>query len=150
MRDDLHRLAEIIAAPFLVQNGLINLAAGQVIEAGQLGVGKALVMPEVKVGLRAIVQHIHFAVLKWIHRAGIDIQIRIKFLQRDFEAAVFEQRAQRGGRQAFAQGTHHPAGNKNVFHTIKCLNYLMPALSVHFASMLRNAIPSTHPKSCRR
>ena len=37
-------------------------------------------------------------------------------MQRDLEAAVFEQRAERGRRQALAQRTHHAAGYKYKFH----------------------------------
>ena len=116
VRNDLDGLAQIIAAPFLVQNGLINLAAGQVVHAGELDVGEALVMAEVQVGFRAVVQHIDLAVLVRVHGAGIDVEIGIEFLQRDFQAAVFQQGAEGGGRQAFAQRTDHAARDKNKFH----------------------------------
>jgi len=48
------------------------------------------------------------------HRAGINVEIRIEFLQRDFEAAIFEQRAERGGRQALPNElTTPPVTNMN-------------------------------------
>jgi hypothetical protein len=37
-------------------------------------------------------------------------------LQRDLEAAIFEQRAERGGGQTFAERTHHTAGYEYKFH----------------------------------
>ena len=79
-------------------------------------------MAEVEVGLRAVVEHIHFAVLIRIHRAGIHVQIWIELLQRDLEAAIFEQRAERGGRQTFAQRTYHAASYKYEFHFFKYLS----------------------------
>jgi hypothetical protein len=36
-------------------------------------------------------------------------------LQRDLEAAIFEQRAERGRRQALAQRTHHTASYEYEF-----------------------------------
>jgi len=44
-----------------VEHGLINLAAGEVVQAGQLDVGEPLVMAEIQVGLRAIIEHINLA-----------------------------------------------------------------------------------------
>ena len=73
MGNDLHRFTEVIAAPFLVQHPLVHLSAGKVVEARQLGAGKSLVMAEVKVGLRPVVEHVHLAVLKRAHRTGIDV-----------------------------------------------------------------------------
>ena len=73
MGNDLHRFTEVIAAPFLVQHSLVHLPTGKVVEARQLGAGKSLVMAEVKVGLRPVVEHVHLAVLKRAHRAGIDV-----------------------------------------------------------------------------
>ena len=73
-------------------------------------------MAEVEVGLRAVVEHIDLAVLERAHRARVHVEVGIELLQRDLEAAVFEQRAQRGRRQALAQRTHHAAGDKDVFH----------------------------------
>ena len=53
-----------------------------------------------------------------VHRARIDVEVGVELLQRDLEAAVFEQRAQRGRRQALAQRTDHAAGDKDVFHDV--------------------------------
>src|ERR1035437_951270 len=116
VRNHLHRLAEIFSFALVVQHGLINLAAGEVVQPRELDVGEALVMAEVEVGLRAVVEHINFAVLIWTHRAGINIEIRVELLQRDFQAAIFEQRAERGSGQTFAERTHHAASYEDKFH----------------------------------
>ncbi len=116
MRNDLDSLAQIIAAPFLVQNGLIDLAAGQVVHAGELDVGEALVMAQIQIGFRAVIQHVNLAVLIGVHGAGIDVEVGVEFLQRDLKPAVLQQGAQGGGGQALAQRTDHAARDKNVFH----------------------------------
>jgi hypothetical protein len=116
VRDDLHGLAEVFALALVVEHRLIHLAARQVVKPRQLHVGKPLVMAQVEVRLRAVVEHIDFAVLERAHRARIDVEVRVELLQGDLQAAVFEQRAQRGRRQALAQRAHHTARNKYVFH----------------------------------
>ncbi len=80
VRDHLHGLAEVIAAPLLGENSFVDAASGPVIVAGEFGVREALVVAEVQVRLRSVVGHKHFAVLKRAHRAGIHVQVRIAFL----------------------------------------------------------------------
>ena len=116
VRNHLHRLAQIFPLALVVEHGLINLAAGEIVQARELDVCEPLVMAEVEVGFRAVVEHINLAVLIRVHRAGVHVQVGVELLQRDLEAAVFEQRAERGGRQALAQRTHHAAGYKYEFH----------------------------------
>ena len=60
-------------------------------------------MAKVKIGLGAVIGYENFAMLKRRHGSGIDIEIGIKLLLRDFEAAAFKQASQRGRRQPFAQ-----------------------------------------------
>jgi len=78
VRDDLHRAAEIIAAAFLVDHRLVDLAGGEVVAPAHPRAGKALVMAEVEIGLRTIVGNEHLAVLKRAHGAGVDVDIRIE------------------------------------------------------------------------
>ena len=118
VRDDLHGLAEVFALALVVEHGLIHLAAGQVVQPRQLHVREPLVMAEVEVRLRAVVEHIDLAVLVGAHRARIHVEIRVELLQGDLQAAVFEQRAQRGRRQALAQRAHHAARDEYVFHAM--------------------------------
>src|SRR5207249_1662870 len=54
VRDDLHRFAQIFSFALVVEHLLINLAAGEVVEAGELDVGEALVVAQFEVGLRAV------------------------------------------------------------------------------------------------
>src|ERR1035438_3909023 len=106
VRNDLDGLAKIFSLALVVQHGLINLTAREIVQARELDVGEPLVMAEVEVGFRAVVEHITLAVLIRRHRARINIEIRVEFLQRDLEAAIFEQRAERGSGKTFAERTH--------------------------------------------
>ena len=63
VRNDLDGGAEIIAAAFLVDDVLVDAAGGDVVGLGRRAAGKALVVAEIEVGLRAVVGHEHFAVL---------------------------------------------------------------------------------------
>jgi len=118
VRNHLHGFAEVIAAPFLFQHGLVHAAAGEVVELGQLRMGEPLVMTEVQIGFRAVIQHVDFAVLKRAHRAGIHIEIRIELLQRHLETARLKQRTEGGSRQSLAEGTYYAACQKNIFHLL--------------------------------
>ena len=81
---------------------LVNLAAGEIVVPRENAIGESLVVAEIEIGFRAVVQHVNFAVLERIHRSGIDIEIRIKFLENNAQTARFEQRAERSRGQPFA------------------------------------------------
>jgi hypothetical protein len=67
---------------------------------------EALVVPEVEVGLGAVVGDEHLAVLERAHRARVDVDVRVELDERDPEAA----RA-RGWRRAKRQQCLSPARN---------------------------------------
>ena len=102
MRNHLHGLAEIIAAPLFQDHALVNLTAGEIVVPREDAVGEALVMAKIEIGLRAVVQHVNFAVLKRIHRPRIDIEIGIELLEHNAQTAQLEQRSERSRGQAFA------------------------------------------------
>jgi hypothetical protein len=103
VRDDLHGAAAVVAAPLFLDDRHINLAGGEGAVAGQGGVGEAFVVAEVEVGLRAVVQHIDFAVLIGTHRARIDVDVGVELLQPHAQAAPLQQHAHRGAGDALAQ-----------------------------------------------
>src|SRR5271163_1704899 len=71
-------------------------------------------MAEVEIGLGAVVQHVDFAVLVRAHGAGIDVEVRIEFLQPNSQAAMLEQHADRGAREPFAERADDAAGDEDV------------------------------------
>src|SRR5437773_3536501 len=115
VRNDLDSFAEIIAAAFLGEDGFVDAAGSPVIVAGKLGVREAFVMAKVEVGLRAVFGDKDFPMLKRAHRTGINVQVRIAFLQGYFETATFEETAYRGGSNAFSKRGNNSASYKNIF-----------------------------------
>jgi len=87
VRNYLYGLAQVLSFAFVVEDRLINLAAGEIVQAGQLAIRKSLVVAKVQVRFGSIVEHVHLAMLVRVHRAGVDVQIRIELLQNHFEAA---------------------------------------------------------------
>ena len=100
--DDLHGLAQVIAAPLLLEHQLVNLAAGDVVGAGKHAAGEPLVMAEVEIGLSPVIEDVNFPVLERVHRARIHVQIRVELEHAHLQPAMLQQRSQRGGGKAFA------------------------------------------------
>ena len=71
-------------------------------------------MAEVEVGLRAVVEHVDFAVLVRAHRPGIDIDVGVELLEPNPQSAMLQQHADRGAGQSFAERTDHAAGHENM------------------------------------
>ena len=114
VRNHLHRLAEIVAATLLGDDGFVDAPGRPVIVAAELGVGEALVVSQVEVGFGAIVGDEDLAVLERRHGAGIDVEIRIELLQSHLEAAAFHEAADGGRCQSLAKRRHNSARHKDV------------------------------------
>ena len=83
VRDDLDGLAEVVAAALLGDDLLVDAAGGEVVVARELGVGEALVVAEVEVGLGAVVGDEDLAVLEGRHGAGVDVEVGVELHQVD-------------------------------------------------------------------
>ena len=94
VRNHLHGRAEVIAAPFFLDDGVVDLAGGAVVAPAHRRLHEALVMPEVEIALGAVVGDEDLAMLRRTHRAGIHIDVGIHLQQRDLEPARLQQRAQ--------------------------------------------------------
>ncbi len=126
VRNDLHGLAQIIATPFLGDDLLVEPAGGPVIVARKFGVGEALIVPQVEVGLSPIIGYEHLAVLKRRHRARVHVQVGIELHEVDFEPAALQQTANGSRCQSLAQRGHNSARHKDVlrWHLFLALNCL--------------------------
>ena len=82
---------------------------------GERGVGEALIVAQVEIGLRAVVGDEDLAVLEGAHGSRIDVEIRVEFLQGDFEAAAFEQAADGRRCDSLPERRDHAAGHEDVF-----------------------------------
>jgi hypothetical protein len=66
-------------------------------------VEEALVVPDVQVGLRAVVGDVDLAVLERVHRPGIDVEVGVELLHGDAQARDPAGGAEAGRRQALAE-----------------------------------------------
>src|SRR6185295_19158868 len=78
------------------------------------GMGEALVMAEVEVGLGAVVGDEDLAVLVGGHGARIDVDVRIELHQRHREAPRLQDGSDGGGGHSLAEGGNDAAGDENV------------------------------------
>ena len=86
VRDHLDGLAEVGAAALLGEHVLVDRPGGRVRLLRERHVDEALVVPEVEVGLAAVVGDEHLTVLEGVHRAGVDVDVRVELLHRDPQA----------------------------------------------------------------
>ena len=119
--NDLDGLAEIIAAALIREDGLVDLTAGKIVFTGQDALGEALVVAEIKIGLGAVGQHIHLAVLKRVHRARIHIEVGIEFLHRHPQSTMLQKSSQRCAGKTLAERTDHATRHENVFHGLQII-----------------------------
>ena len=115
--DHLHCLAQIFAAAFLLQHIPVDLAGRKVRKAVEVLVDESFIVPEVKIGFNAVLGDIHLTVLVGTHRAGVDVDIRIKLLRDNPVSARFEQTSERSGCNALAKSRYDAA----CYEDILCL-----------------------------
>ena len=115
VRDDLDRAAEVVAAPLLRDDGLVDAPGRDVRQLREVLVDEALVVAEVEVGLGAVVGDEDLAVLVRRHRARIHVDVGIELEDGDGETAALEQSADARGRDALAERRRDPAGHEDVF-----------------------------------
>ncbi len=114
VRDHLDGGAEIVAAPLLGEDVLVDAAGGDVVLLARWPPGEALVVAEVEVGLGAVVGDEHLAVLVGRHRARIDVEIGVELAQPYLVAARLQKRTECCGSETLAQGGDHAAGDEDV------------------------------------
>ena len=131
VRDDLHRLAEVLAAAFLGEHRLVDRAGGRVRLARERDVDEALVVAEVEVGLALVVGDEHLAVLERVHRARVDVDVRVELLHRDPQPATLEQSPERRGREALAETGCNTTGHEDVLGHLADLQTLFMSKRCH-------------------
>ena len=92
--DDLHGLAEIVATSFCCEDGLVDRACRGIRATGETLIDESLVVAEIEVSLTTIIGDEDLTVLIWVHRARVDIDVRIELLHRDPQATHLEQATQ--------------------------------------------------------
>src|ERR1700757_4546318 len=114
VRDHLHGVSEVFAASFLGDNGRIHLPGSNIGRSGQIAVQEPFVMADVEVGLGAVLGDEDLAVLKRVHRARVDIEVRVQLLHRDVQPAGGQQLAEAAGGQPLAERGSDAAADEEV------------------------------------
>ena len=110
----LDRAAEEVAAAFLLDHGVVDLAHAQGAFPRQVFVDEALVVPEVEVGLGAVAGHEDLAVLIRRHGARVDVEVGVELLDGDGDVPALEDATEGRNGNAFAHGANDSAGNEDV------------------------------------
>ena len=114
VRDDLHRVAEVLATTLLRDDGRVDLAGRHVGGAVQVLVEEALVVADVEVGLRAVVGDEHLSVLEGVHRARVDVEVGVELLHRHPQATCLEQSTEARGGQPLAEAGGDASRDEHV------------------------------------
>jgi len=114
VRDHLHGAAQVVAAALLADHALVDLAGREVVALPHPDVGEALVVPEVQVGLGAVLGHVDLAVLERRHRPRVDVDVGVELEVGDADAAGSEDRGQRRGGDPLPQRGNDAAGDEHV------------------------------------
>ena len=135
VRNDLHGRAEELALALAPEHGVPDRPGRVAAVSREVLVDEALVVPEIEIGLGAVLGDEHLAVLERAHRARIDVEVRIELLGLDSQATRLEQPAERRGDDALAERGHDAAGDEHVLGLL--LAHRAPPESVEVAENRR-------------
>jgi hypothetical protein len=114
VRNHLHGGAEELALSLLAEHRVPDRAGGMARVPRQVLVDEPLVVPEIEVGLGAVLRDEHLAVLERAHRAGVDVQVRVELLRPDAKAAGLQEPPERGCDDALPECRDDPARDEDV------------------------------------
>jgi hypothetical protein len=114
VRDDLDGVAQELAPPLGRDHRRVDGPGGDVGVPVEALVDEPLVVAQVQVGLAAVVGDEHLAVLERVHRARVDVDVRIQLLHGDPQAAGLHQASERGCGETLAERRGDPARHEDV------------------------------------
>ena len=113
VRDHLDRAAEEVAPALLLDHGPVDAARGRVRALGEVLVDEALVVPEVEVGLAAVLGDEDLAVLAGVHRPRVDVDVRVELAHRHPESPALEEPTERGGGETLPERARDAARDED-------------------------------------
>src|SRR5690606_10113836 len=93
---------------------VVDAAGRDVVGLRRADVEKALVVPEVEVSFGSVIRDIAFAVFVGIEGAGVNVDVRIEFLDGNLETSGLQQFSKRCRNNALTEGRSYPACDENV------------------------------------
>jgi hypothetical protein len=115
MRDHLDGVTEVFTSAFFGDHRRIHLAGGHIRRTGQVAVEKAFVVPDVEVGLGAVLGDENLAVLKRVHGARVDVEVRVELLHRHLQPARGQKLPEATRGQSLAERRHDAAADEEMF-----------------------------------
>src|SRR2546421_7480710 len=100
VRDDLHGLSEVVAAALLLNDRPVDLPRRDVVVPGQIHIEEPLVIPEIQVDLRPVIEDEYLPVLVRVHRPRVHVQVGIDLDRTDLQSLRLQEDA--AGRGAAA------------------------------------------------
>ncbi len=122
VRDHLHGVAEVVAAALLGDHRRVDLPGRHVGDLAEVGVEEPLVVPDVEVGLGAVVGDEHLAVLERVHRPGIDVEVGVQLLHGHPQTAGLQEASQARGRESLPEGGGDASGDEHVLDRRRMLH----------------------------
>ena len=110
--------AQITALTLTVQHIPKHLTGGNRSVTIQCFVHKSLVVPQIEVGLGAVLGHKDLTMLVGTHGTGIHIKIRVKLLVFYAQPALLQKPSQRCRTDSLPQAGYHATGHKNILHAV--------------------------------
>ncbi len=101
--NDLNCTAQIVSLAFFGNDRVVDFSGRKIVVFSDDGVGEPFVVPQIQIGFGPVVGDKDLPVLKRIHCARIDVDVRIQFLNRHGQPATFEQGADSGRCQPFTE-----------------------------------------------
>ena len=101
--NDLNGVSEVFPAAFFSDDFRINLPCCHVCRLGQVDVEKAFIVANIEICFGTVFGNKNFTVLEGVHRARVNVEIRVKLLHHDTKTTCGEKIAQASCCQPFTE-----------------------------------------------
>ncbi|GAB3507540.1 hypothetical protein GCM10027521_63760 [Amycolatopsis cihanbeyliensis] len=92
-------------------------------------------MTDIEIGLRAVLGDEDLAVLERVHRARVDVEVRVELLHRDAKATRGKKLPEAGGREALAKRGGDAPGDEYVLGCPRLKSHGLPPYRTWRASL---------------
>ena len=104
---------------------MVDATGSEVVVARSFDACETLIVTEIKVSFLPIIGDITFAVFIGVERTWVDVDVRIKLLNRDVKAARLEQLTNRTSNDAFTKRRGNTTCDKDIFGFSHRMNMIL-------------------------